>query len=95
MSIIFPIFLSAAAVAVSCQIDASWNTRTTEMPRHFVQTQLTDQQKVKMCTDRWEAKVTADKTSRQTDTNKAPLTREDFRKFMADCLSNSPTIFPR
>ena len=94
MSIIFPICLLTAALVVSWETDAGWNTRTTEMFRHFVQSQSADQQKLKICTDRWEAKVTADKVGRQTNT-KAPLTREDFRKFMADCLSASNAVTPR
>jgi hypothetical protein len=91
MSIIFPVFLSTTVLAVSAQTDTNSNAREKEITRHFAQTQSIEQQKLKTCTDIWEAKVAADKESRQTNPSKPPLTREDYRKAMANCLSAPPT----
>lgn len=95
MNIMLPVFLSTTAFLVSAQTNAGWNTRTTDWPRHFAQIQSVDQQKEKFCTDKWQAKVASDKASRLTNPNKPPLTREDFRKDMADCLSNPNPTTPR
>lgn len=86
MGIIFPVFLSTTVLAVSAQTNINSDAREKEITRHFAQTQTSEQQKLKACTDKWEAKVTADKESRQTNPNKPPLTREDYRKSMASCL---------